>query len=61
MIARALVALGGASLTRDERSSGGVEHLERAEFTGSGPDWETAKAAADVPIDGLILHWTREA
>ncbi len=60
MIARALVALGGAALTRPERAAGGVEALERATCTGEGADWETAQAAANVPADALILHWTRE-
>jgi len=61
MIARALVALGGAALSRDERAASGVERLERATFTGTGQDWEAAKADASVPEDALILHWTREA
>lgn len=61
MIARALVALGGANLTREERANSGLARLERKTFTGSGTDWETAKADAEVPTDGLVLHWTREA
>lgn len=61
MIARSLVALGGASLTDLERADGKLAECERAEFTGEGATWEAAKASAGVPADGAVMYWTQEA
>ncbi|MCA0379783.1 MAG: hypothetical protein LCH36_10180 [Actinobacteria bacterium] len=60
MIARALVAVGGADLSREARAAGGLEQLERKNYTGSGSDWESAKEDAKVPAADLVLHWVRE-
>jgi hypothetical protein len=65
MRARALVALGGRTLTREEIAAGGLDHCDRADITGepvepSGDtraDWETAKALCPVPEGGMILYW----
>lgn len=61
MIARALVALGGGTLTDLDRADGKLAGLERAEFTGEGATWEAAKAAAGVPADGFVMYWMRDA
>lgn len=60
MIARALVALGGATLTDADLAAGKLAECERREFTGEGATWEAAKTAAGVPADGFVLHWMRE-
>lgn len=67
MIARALAVLGGGTLTPPERAAGGMDGMERAEFTGEAPDtgdtrsdWDKAMAAAKVPGDAMVLWWIRE-
>ena len=57
MIARALVALGGATLTDQDRAAGRLAELVRREYAGEGETWEAAKTAAGVPEDGLVLYW----
>lgn len=59
MIARALAVLEGGTLTPSERAAGGMDQMERAEFTGAGDTWEAAKTAAKVPGDAMILWWIR--
>lgn len=60
MIARALVALAGATLTDQDRAAGKLAELERREYAGEGETWEAAKAAAGVPSDGAVIYWARE-
>lgn len=57
MIARALAALGGRTLSSTDKAAGILQECQRAEFRGEGPTWEDAKAAAEVPADALVLYW----
>lgn len=57
MIARALVALGGTSLTREDLAEGKLAHCEQVTLEGEGADWPATKTAANIPANGFVMHW----
>lgn len=66
MIARAYVALGGATLTREDIAAGKLAECEEAWLSGEAPDtndttadWQAAQKAAGVPDDALVRYWIR--
>lgn len=59
MIARATVALGLATVPKNERHKRLAGDYEIAVVEGEGADWEAAKAACTIPDGALILTWRR--
>lgn len=60
MIARALVALGGASLTAADLADDKLSECETVTLTGEGTTWPEAKIAAAVPADARVMYWMRD-
>lgn len=59
MKARALVALGSATRSAEERAEIGLAGLERAIIEGEGDTWEAAQAACPIPEGAFIMHWMK--